>query len=107
MVSRVRARNGFIFGWTRRAVYRLKVHDLISPEYNWVAPILAIRPVWCEPDWVLIICNPYPVMRLYDLPLSDPFIQDVIGPHKMKRTARPLYWNGPDDIVAASRADRF
>ena len=90
--------------WTRRAAHRLLPGDIISPEYNWAAPILAVRPCGLTSDWVLIICDPYPVMRLYDLPLSDPFIQDVIGPHKMKRTARPLYWNGPDDIVAASRA---
>ena len=93
--------------WTRRAAHRLQVGDIISPEYNWAAPILAIRTVWGEPDWVLIICDPYPVMDLYDLPLSVQFIQEVIGPHKMKRTARPLFWDGPNNLETATVAARF
>lgn len=93
--------------WTRRAAHRLLPGDIISPEYNWAAPILAVRPCGLTSDWVLIICDPYPVMDLYDLPLSVQFIQEVIGPHKMKRTARPLFWDGPNNLETATVAARF
>lgn len=105
MTDRVRARNGRLFGWTRRAVFNLKVGDIISPEYSWAAKILKIYPNYENPGHVWIICDPTWVAKQY---LSAAAIQDeIVGPHLFGLHQRPLFWNGPDDIVAAFKASRF
>ena len=89
--------------WTRRAVKNLKVGNIISPEYNWVARIWKIWPGE-RPNQVWMILDPE-MAKEY---LCEQVIRDeILGPHLFAPNQRPLFWDGPDSIVRAHEARRF
>lgn len=91
--------------WTRRIVKRLKVGDIIAPEYNWCAKIMKIAPVWGKDDQFMIICDPNWIKDQYNYP--ETLASEIIGPHYFKANQRPLFWDGPDDIEEAFATRRF
>jgi hypothetical protein len=88
--------------WTRRSVRKLKVGDIISPEYNWAARIWKIYRGNDDQMWMIL--DPE-VAKLY---VHEQTIrEEILGPHLFTPNQRPMFWEGPDDIMTAHKAARF